>query len=68
MTFLEISSFNIFLWLIVGISAGYYSHRYHKHPVSGGLAITLCFAIFGALTSGYLASFLTGKAMLGVSF
>jgi uncharacterized membrane protein YeaQ/YmgE (transglycosylase-associated protein family) len=67
MSFLEISLQNFILWVIVGATAGYYLHLYDKRKVSGGVVLTSLFAAIGALSTGYLVSFISGKAMLHFS-
>jgi uncharacterized membrane protein YeaQ/YmgE (transglycosylase-associated protein family) len=67
MSFLEISLQNIILWAMAGIAAGYYIHQHDERLVSGGIALTVLFAIIGALMTGYLLSFVSGRAMLHLS-
>lgn len=67
MSFLDISFTNFILWVMAGILAGYFAHRYDKKQVAGGVVLTVFFAALGALATGYLASFISGKGMLQFS-
>lgn len=67
MSFLEISLQNFLLWMMAGVVAGYYIHKNDERLVSGGVALTVLFAVIGALMTGYLLSFISGRAMLHLS-
>jgi uncharacterized membrane protein YeaQ/YmgE (transglycosylase-associated protein family) len=67
MSFLEISLTNFFVWSLIGVGAGYYLSWHDNRRVSGGVTGTSIFAVMGALSAGYLGSFLLGKAMRGLS-
>lgn len=67
MSFLEISLQNFLLWAMAGILVGYYTHQYDTRHVSGGMVLTAFFAALGAIATGYLMSFISGRAMLHFS-
>jgi uncharacterized membrane protein YeaQ/YmgE (transglycosylase-associated protein family) len=67
MSFLEISLQNFILWTMAGIAIGYYADQYDKKKVAGGVVLTAFFAVLGALMTGYLMSFISGKGMLQFS-
>ncbi len=67
MEFFEISLTNLLLWLFAAIFVGWLVDVYDRREVSGGIALTSIFAIFGALSVGYLMSFVSGSGMLGLN-
>ena len=68
MDFNDISSFNFFLWAFFGAVIGISAHLYDKRRVTGGIIATMIFGSLGAVTSGYMTSFLLGKAMITFNF
>ena len=64
MDFFAISYINLFFWMVFAAAAGYFVHLYDRRKVSGGIVLTSFFAIIGALVTGYLMSFISGKGML----
>lgn len=62
--FNEISFLNILLWAVFGAFIGLVAHLQDKSEVSGGIIATMIFGCLGAVISGYMTSFLLGKAML----
>jgi uncharacterized membrane protein YeaQ/YmgE (transglycosylase-associated protein family) len=67
MTFLGISYVNIMVWTLLGIMIGYTEHIHDRREVLGGAFATVIFGCIGALVTGYLVSFLQGKALFQFS-
>ena|ERR1039458_1138179 len=64
MEIIGISIQNFTIWAIFGLVIGISAHVLDRKKVSGGLIVTALFGCLGAVTSGYLTSFLLGKAMI----
>ena len=62
MSFLGISSINIFSWILFGLGIGVFTYLKDPYQSKGGFIPTALFAIFGAFVGGYLATFLLDTA------
>ena len=64
---LSISTVNLYTWIIYGILVGFIAHYHDHRRAKGGIAVTVFFAVAGAVTGGLFANFLLAKQMIDLS-